>query len=208
MRVWHLGVKSLGWAGIALVAGLGFSGVAQAQSAKKPGDLTVVPPEATRGSAALRANSYSAIPRGATIVLLAQDESGINVFLQERLTTLLRQKGFRVADKGDLFLTYNFVGKAFVESLEKRFQDQIRADTSINIPLSTDNYRPSRGPVRERRRLEISVADTRSGKRWDGSIEGIVGGSQQTVADAMARILLNKLGQTVRPHFVEVKAGS
>lgn len=191
-----------------LIGVLALPGLAYAQSGGSTGAaLTPVPPEPTRGSAALRANSYNAIPRGATIVLLAQGESGINVYLEERLTALLRQKGYQVADKGDLFLTYNFIGKTFVESLEKQYQDQIRADTSINIPLSTDNYRPPKGAVRERRRLEISVADTRQGKRWDGSIEGIVGGNQQSVADSMARILLNRMGQTVRPHFVDVKAG-
>ena len=194
---------------LAILLGIaGATSVAAQTSGTTGAGLTPVEPEATRGSAALRTISYSPIPARAAVVLLAQGDTGINVFLEERLTELLRQKGYRVADKGDIFLTYNFVGKAFVESLEKRFQDQIRADTSVNIPITQNNYRPAQGPVRERRRLEISIADTRQGKHWEGSIEGIVGGTQQSVADAMARILLNRMGQTVRPVFVDVKAGS
>lgn len=182
------------------------------------GSLAIQAQEAVGG--VINAMSFHRIPEDQPILVRPLDDSPENLSIKTQLEQALTKKGFAVAKEGS-FLVLSFEtrrelgggptpGRQVTNRFVERHEDSDFGDRRYKPQIGKGSTKGPTSISASRFRLDATLDDKQSGKRlWRGwTIARMKGDETSNLARAMAPVLADSLGETVREHTFEIPLGT
>ncbi len=171
-------------------------------------------------SGVVNAMSFHSMPEGMPILVRPLDDSPENIFIKAQLEDALTNSGFNVAaGNSSLVLSFETRRELGGGPTPQRPVTQRFIERHQESDIGDRRYKPQigkgspQGPAAisaSRFRLDATLDDRQGGKRlWQGwTIARMKGDETRNLATAMAPVLVDSLGKTVRQQTFDIPVGT